>query len=184
MRTARDEKVPAELLRRESATRNGAHRPLRIWLVDDDEVFRELMARQLDKGHALQCERQFASGELLLSALSREAQPQAIVVDVHLRDRNGIDFIQPIKALATATRVLMLATFFDPAQAARALKEGASAFLLKSSSLDEIREQIIDSTRADFPHPRLYLRANGHGRASNRQSLPRNGRIRGADGRH
>jgi len=174
----------AGLFRRESAwTPNGARRALRIWLVDDDEIFRELLARQLDKGHVPQCDRQFASGELLLSALSREAPPQAILLDANLGERNGIHFIQPIKALASATRVLMLATVFDPAQAARALKEGASAFMVKSSSLDQIREQIIDSARGDSPHPRLYLRAKARGRAPNPQSMPHSSRIREADSR-
>ena len=107
-------------------------------MVDDDDLFRELLASLLLKMAKVRCARGFSSGELLLSALARETPPEMVLLDVHLRDRNGLDFIKPIRALAPNTRVLMLTTFFDPDYAARAREAGASGFLLKSAGFDEI----------------------------------------------
>jgi DNA-binding NarL/FixJ family response regulator len=144
MKTTQDGKVIAGVFRFGSAQPSSEPRhPLRVWLAADDDAFRELLGSLLDKTDVVKCDRGFASGELLLHTLSREAAPQTIVLDVQLRERSGIDFIKPIKALAPATRVLMLTALFDPKESARALRAGASAFLAKSASLHHVLKQVL-----------------------------------------
>src|SRR5271166_4028311 len=115
----------------------------RVWLVDDDEIVRSLLARMLGKVSGIECPREFSSPDALLAALERETPPDTILLDVHLGDQNGIDFIQPIKSRATATRVLMLTTFHDSGHKRRALQAGASGFLVKRATLAEIAEHIL-----------------------------------------
>ena len=129
-----------------------ARRLKRVWLVDDDAAFRELMMNLLAKSDGIECDHGFGSAELLLFSLARETPPHTILLDVNLRDRNGIDFIQPIKALAPATRVFMFTTFFDPEHAKRALRSGAAGFLLKSASIEEILDRITQSQFQERMH--------------------------------
>ena len=122
--------------------RVAAGRPNRVWLVDDDESVRAVLARLLNSNKDIECTREFSSPGALLASLTREIAPDTILLDVHLGDQNGIHFIQPIKMLAPASRVLVLTTFFDSECQSRALQAGASDFVTKHAGLDELVSRI------------------------------------------
>jgi len=126
----------------ESSGREPGEKPVRIWLVDDNEEFRGLLAELLECEKDFSCTRQFGSGNLALAALLHEPAPDVVLLDLNLGDECGLDFIRPFKTLAASTRVIMLTTFFDSSTKSWALAEGASEFLLKSYSLQEISGRI------------------------------------------
>jgi DNA-binding NarL/FixJ family response regulator len=115
---------------------------IRIWVVDDNAGLRELLVHLLNGENGFECERQFASPTAVLKALSTEAAPDVILLDIQMGPENGLDAIAPIKALAKNTHVLMLTTFGPPETRQRAFREGASDFLMKSWSFDEIAMHI------------------------------------------
>jgi DNA-binding NarL/FixJ family response regulator len=116
--------------------------PIKVWLVDDDDSYRTLLAKSLAQRAGIECLRDFPSPDAVLSALASKSGPDVLLLDIHMRDRNGLDAVGPIKTLSRNTRVLMLTTLYDSQYHSRALEEGASGFLLKSNSLEEIVEQI------------------------------------------
>jgi DNA-binding NarL/FixJ family response regulator len=116
--------------------------PIRIWLVDDSDEYRSLMAELLASEHGFDCARQFSSPTAVLDALGHELPPDVILLDIRMRGQNGLDAIRPIKAIAPSTRVVMLTTFSDSHATARALRDGASDLLLKSYELGEIARRI------------------------------------------
>ena len=119
-----------------------AAREVRVWLVDDDDSFRELLAELLQLQEGVACDRQFASAESVLQALSREAAPDVILLDVQMNGLSGLDAIRPIKRLAADTQILMLTAFYDSQRRARALREGATDFLVKIDTVEKISRQI------------------------------------------
>jgi DNA-binding NarL/FixJ family response regulator len=121
-----------------SANRLNDTAPIRIWLVDDNSCLRELLANLLNGEGGFECERQFSSPTPLLKALSREAGPDVILLDIQMGAENGLDAIRPIKALAPNTHVLMLTTFGPPETRQQAFRDGASDFLMKSWTFDAI----------------------------------------------
>lgn len=116
---------------------------LGIWLVDDDDLYREHLLWLLKTEPRVDCSRSFSSAISLLAALRQESPPDAILMDVHMPDMNGIEAIRPIKHLAPFTRVLILTTFFDLRLKEMALAAGATEFLLKRYP----RAQIIAAIR-------------------------------------
>lgn len=116
--------------------------PIKVWLVDDDDSYRTLLAKSLAQRAGIECPRDFRSPDAVLSALASKSGPDVLLLDIHMRDRNGLDAVGPIKTLSRNTRVLMLTTLYDSQYHSRALEEGASGFLLKSNSLEEIVEEI------------------------------------------
>jgi len=116
--------------------------PVRIWMVDDDDVVRGLLAELLIKQPGIECARQFDAPAPALAALEAEPPPDVVLLDLHIGRHNGLDAIRPIKARAPSTAVLMLTTFADSRSEERALSEGASGFLLKNYDPAEIAHVI------------------------------------------
>lgn len=113
-----------------------------VWLVDDNDRLRNLVADMLNGVSGIQCVRHFASPTALLSTLASKTGPDVILLDVQMGNENGLDAVRPIKSLARSTRVLMFTTCFDPESRERALNDGASDYLIKSDSLKKLAECI------------------------------------------
>jgi len=116
--------------------------PINVWLVDDDDSYRTLLAGVLGKERGIDCPRHFSSPDAALSALASKTGPDVLLLDIRMRDRNGLDAIRPIKSLARSTRVLMLTTFYDRESHTRAMEEGASGLLLKTYGIGRLLENI------------------------------------------
>lgn len=122
-------------------------RSIRVWLVDDNARFRNLLAELLDQEAGLDCARQFPSPDAVLGALAREAPPDVILLDIEMGGQCGLDAIQPIRALSPSTQVVMLTTFHDSQWEQRAYLEGAANFLLKRTTAAEIAGHIHEAHR-------------------------------------
>jgi DNA-binding NarL/FixJ family response regulator len=115
---------------------------VRVWLVDDNDELRTLVAEVLDRQDGIECARHFSSPDALLSELASKPGPDVILLDVQMGDRNGLDAVRPIKSLTRSTRVLMYTTCFNPEWRERALDEGASDYLLKSYAVERVAARI------------------------------------------
>ncbi len=130
--------------------------PVKVWLVDDNDRLRELLAEALGYHKGIVCARHFSSPDALLSELASKPGPDVILLDVQMGERNGLDAVRPIKSITRSTRVLMFTTCFDPTWRERALQDGASDYLLKGSELEHVAERIRCS--AHDPAPGTYPR--------------------------
>ena len=127
-----------------------------VWLVDDNDQFRTLVAELLGRWGGIDCARQFSSPDALLSALASKPGPDVILLDVQMGDRNGLDAVRPIKSLARTTRVLMYTTCYDQEWREQALGDGASDYLLKTDPVEKVVARI--RFPADDPAPPSYSR--------------------------
>jgi DNA-binding NarL/FixJ family response regulator len=114
--------------------------------VDNDREFSSLLAGLLDRQEGINCARYFSSAEAVLDALRREAPPDVILLDIEMEGIGGLEAIRPIKALAGSTRVFMLTSFYDSQRRTRALRDGATDFLLKVDTVDRISSSILRTT--------------------------------------
>jgi DNA-binding NarL/FixJ family response regulator len=71
-------------------------------------------------------------------SLARDHDPDVILMDLRLPDMSGIAATAAIRQQRPACRVLMLTTFEGDVEVQRALAAGASAYVLKSSSPEEL----------------------------------------------
>jgi DNA-binding NarL/FixJ family response regulator len=115
---------------------------IRVWLVDDNDELRTLVAEVLGRQAGIECARHFSSPDALLSELASKPGPDVILLDVQMGDRNGLDAVRPIKSLTRSTRVMMYTTCYNPEWRARALREGASDYLLKSYAVERVAARI------------------------------------------
>lgn len=130
----------------------GAQSPIRIWLVDDNRHIRSTMMELLNGCEGLQCKAAFPSPNAVLSALASKTGPDVILLDIQMGEACGLDAIRPIKALSRSTQVLMFTTLFDGESKKRAMSSGASGFLLKHFSLEQILDSIHHASQNPAPH--------------------------------
>jgi len=116
--------------------------PVQVWLVDDNDDLRGLIAESLERLGGIVCNRQFGSPDAVMSTLASRIGPDVILLDVQMGAQSGLDAIPTIKALSRSTRVLMLTSFYNDDWHRQAIDSGASGFLLKTDPLERLAGSI------------------------------------------
>lgn len=112
--------------------------PLIVWIVEDNDAFRDNIAELVRQTPGLRHERSFSSCEEVLAELDHSSIPDLILMDIGLPGMNGIEGVKRIKALSPEIRVIMLTVFDENETIFRAICAGASGYLLKSDSTEKI----------------------------------------------
>jgi two-component system, response regulator RegA len=106
-----------------------------VLVVDDDEVFRNRLARALeDRGLAVAV----AGDHPSALAEARKDSPELAIVDLKMPGRSGLEVVRDLRALDGGTRVLVLTGYGSIATAVEAIKLGAVQYLPKPADCDEI----------------------------------------------
>lgn len=106
-----------------------------LLLVDDDEAFRRVLARALDRrGYAV------TTAADVAEALARaQAQsPEYAVVDLKMPGESGLVLIEKLIELDPNTRIVMLTGYASIATAVEAIKLGATHYLAKPVDADQV----------------------------------------------
>jgi FixJ family two-component response regulator len=99
-----------------------------IAVIDDDRGIREALDGMLrSAGLSVVC---FASTQEYLTSLDR-AKINCIVLDVHLPERSGLDFLDGVAQFSVTTPIIVISGFADIPMSVRAMKAGAVEFLTK-----------------------------------------------------
>ncbi len=113
---------------------------IRIALVDDQTIFREMVAELLaDPRHDIVG--QFGSGQEALSALPSLAV-DLLVLDVILPDMSGLDLLRRLGAPLRRTQVLLLTGSERPEVVQQAVRLGVDGIVMKGMPLTELREAV------------------------------------------
>jgi DNA-binding NarL/FixJ family response regulator len=110
---------------------------VRVVLVDDQELVRSGLRRILRKRDGFEIVAECADGAELPAALA-EHEVDVVLMDLRMRDVDGITATQRLAAEPDAPPVLVLTTFDDDEMLSGALRAGAAGFLLKDSSADDL----------------------------------------------
>ena len=112
---------------------------IRVGIADDQALVRDGLRVQLGYADGLEVVGAAADGEQAL-ALARRERPDVLLMDIRMPVLDGIEATRRIRAdpALTAVRVLVLTTFDLDEHVFGALSAGASGFLLKDASPEEI----------------------------------------------
>ena len=111
-----------------------------LLIVDDDNPFRERLARAMDKkGFVVSQAESVKKGIDLV----RQKKPAFAVVDLRLGDGNGLQVVKEIQALNSQSRVIMLTGYGNIPTAVAAIKEGAIDYLAKPADADDIERALL-----------------------------------------
>lgn len=110
---------------------------IRIILIEDSVAYRKGIAFALEEQADMELIQQFGTAEIALRHLD-ETTPDMILLDLNLPGMSGLEALPLIKAKTPDAKVIILTQSDKEADVLRAIELGASGYLLKSASIDQL----------------------------------------------
>jgi DNA-binding NarL/FixJ family response regulator len=114
-----------------------------IYLADDHVMFRQGLKLLLEKQDNMTVVGEASNGREAYRDIVRN-KPDIAVLDIIMEEMNGIDATEAIRKECPATRVIILTMNSSQEHVSRAMKAGASAYLLKEFAGEELVRAIND----------------------------------------
>ena len=113
-----------------------------VGIIEDNKKIRQLMQRYLDMQEDMSCPVATESVEEMLEHLTKFSHPNVLLMDIQLPGMSGIDGMKIIQQKYPDIEIIMLTVYHDSHKIFDSLKAGASGYLLKHTSLPEIKDAI------------------------------------------
>jgi DNA-binding NarL/FixJ family response regulator len=110
---------------------------VRVLLVDDDELMRAGLRAVLSSDADIEVVGEAATGRAAVARV-RALRPDLVLMDVRMPDLDGIAATREVLATSPDVKVVILTTFEDDDYIFGALSAGASGFLLKRTTPEEL----------------------------------------------
>lgn len=120
-----------------------------VFLVDDHIMVREGLAALVGKDPHMSVVGQCGDG-LKVLGMVKELKPDVVVLDIELPGLGGLDVCREIARRVKGVAVLILTMYDDEQFVARAVKNGASGFLLKDAAADQLTQGIRAVAAGEF----------------------------------
>jgi DNA-binding NarL/FixJ family response regulator len=118
----------------------------KILLVDDHPVLRKGLVRLIDaKDEFVVCGEASTAADAM--ALIRELTPDLVIVDIGLPGASGIDLTKTIRAEFPKLPVLILSMHEEALYATRALRAGATGYIVKQDAVDNIATALHEALK-------------------------------------
>jgi DNA-binding NarL/FixJ family response regulator len=115
--------------------------PIRVLVVDDHQVWRNGVRADLDGSGVAEVVGEAADGGEAIE-VARDVMPEVVLMDLQLPNVSGVDATRAIIEDSPHVKVLILSASGEEADVLEAVKAGASGYLLKSASSDELVDAI------------------------------------------
>ena len=114
---------------------------LKVVLVDDHTIFREGLRCLIEKQPDLEVVGEAADGRKAIH-VADELRPDLVIMDVKMPVMNGIEATRQIVDEFSGVKVLALSMYSDTRFVLEMLRAGASGYLLKDSTFEELNRAI------------------------------------------
>ncbi|HEX3799927.1 MAG TPA: response regulator transcription factor [Verrucomicrobiae bacterium] len=114
-----------------------------VVVVEDDPGLREQLVEILDQAADIKCVGAFESAEEALKIVPIQ-NPDVVLMDIGLPGMSGIECVVELKKTTPSVQIIMVTVYEDSERIFRALKAGASGYLVKSSHPDGLLDSVRD----------------------------------------
>jgi two-component system nitrate/nitrite response regulator NarL len=112
-----------------------------IFLVDDHEMFRESLARLLERQSTMRIVGQSSSGSQALTLL-KQSGANMVLLDVDLGNERGLDFVMEARKRGFTGHILVVTAGLSGQEAVQLVQSGVGGILHKHQSVDALRHAI------------------------------------------
>src|SRR2546428_608165 len=117
-------------------------RPVRVILADDHPMVRRGLRLILEESGQVEVVAEVGNGEELLEAVETH-EPDVVVVDVGMPKVDGLEAVRRLRDRHPGVRSLVFTVHDEESYVHRAVLAGASGYLLKTASADELIKGIV-----------------------------------------
>jgi DNA-binding NarL/FixJ family response regulator len=111
--------------------------PIKVLLADDHTMFRQGLKEMLAIGEGIEVVGEAENGEEAV-ALTRELKPDVVVLDVEMPVMGAAEAMEGILQSSPSPKILIVTMYDNPRMVRDLLARGASAYLVKSATLEEL----------------------------------------------
>ncbi|MEU4194579.1 response regulator transcription factor [Kribbella sp. NPDC026611] len=126
----------------------GVSDPVRLLLVDDDPLVRAGLTSMLGGATELELVGTAGDGRQAVDAV-RDLRPDVVLMDIGMPTMDGVTATEAIRRRPGAPEVVMLTTFGSDEYLLRALRAGASGYLLKDAAPPEIVAAVLKAAAGE-----------------------------------
>ncbi len=141
---------------------------IKLFIVDDHYMVVEGVRSILQHAAGIEWMGHASGGESCLAFLKGH-QPDILLMDINMPGINGIDLCKMVKDLYPAMHIIALSTFSQSSYIHKMLEHGASGYLLKNASKEEMLEA-FDTVLKGRQY--LSMEAAGAFKVNNEQAAP------------
>jgi len=123
---------------------------IRVLIADDHAVIRTGLEKLLSTTDDMELVGSVGDGDAAVR-LTLQHRPDVVLMDLSMPVLDGIDATRKIAAATTGVHVVVLTSYSDNRRILEALQAGASGYLLKHASADELLAAIRAAARGDAP---------------------------------
>ncbi len=109
----------------------------KVAIVEDNKTTREGLETIVNLSPDFRCVGTCSSAEEALKVLPK-LEPELVLMDIQLPNMSGVDCVARLKELLPSVKAIMVTVYEDPDRIFRALRAGASGYLLKRSTPEEV----------------------------------------------
>ena len=128
-----------------------------LLLVDDDNPFRERLARAMEKKGFTVSQ---ADGVKKGIEIAKLKKPTFAVVDLRLNDGNGLEVVKEIQNSNNSSKVIMLTGYGNISTAVAAIKGGAIDYLAKPADADDVEKALLADPNSKAQPPENPMSAD------------------------
>ena len=128
-----------------------------LLIVDDDNPFRERLARAMEKKGFDVTQ---AEGVKKGIESVKVKKPAFAVVDLRLNDGNGLEVVKELQSSNSKSRIIMLTGYGNIPTAVAAIKEGAIDYLAKPADAEDVEKALLADPEAKAPPPENPMSAD------------------------
>lgn len=125
---------------------------VKILIAENHLPYRKALVALLNRDRRFEIIAETQDGDNVVS-LATQLRPDIVLMDVKLEGKNGIDATREIKDLTPEIKIIALSHFDHRVQQIKMFSFGASAYLTKKSTIEEIKSTILDISGIHFPPP-------------------------------
>jgi NarL family two-component system response regulator LiaR len=126
---------------------------IKILICDDHAIVRIGLSFLIGANHDMELVGEAVDGEEAV-AMAKKLKPDVIIMDLVMPRKDGVTAISEIKKNNQDARILVLTSFSDDKNVFSSIKAGASGYLLKDSSPEDLLQAINDVYQGKSPlHP-------------------------------
>jgi DNA-binding NarL/FixJ family response regulator len=113
---------------------------LTISIIEDNLMCQKVLVKILERNSDFIIYKVYDSAEAALEMI--KMPPDVAIVDIELPGMNGIEFVKIIKMIVPEIRCLMYSSHEEDEIISRALKNGATGYISKKSSPEQVRTAV------------------------------------------